>query len=164
MRFLKVICVVLSVLFFPSCIQDRCSSTVCSNGGVCVDGNCSCLNGYEGAHCEKVWNERFLGNWNSVDVIKGDESGYRLKYTISISPNGRADQFVINNLANGINGVLCRRKSHYEFVIAEEQRPDSVITIKSGNGVLDSFGQKVTATYTMQIGNTTGTYNLTWTR
>ncbi len=36
-----------------SCKKDLCAGVSCLNGGVCVNGSCSCPTGFEGAACEK---------------------------------------------------------------------------------------------------------------
>jgi len=50
----------LTIFFFltafisimSGCKKDPCETTNCLNGGVCIDGNCDCPEGYSGAQCE----------------------------------------------------------------------------------------------------------------
>ena len=147
---------------FASCMPDHCKDTVCDYGGVCIDGHCSCLNGYEGAKCDELWNARFLGNWNSKDKVVGGE--LTTEYEISLVSNGDPSQFLLMNLGNGVDSVLCRRKGYYEFAMLEGQNPDSNTMIASGSGVIDTTGKTVTAKYTIQTEDTTLSYNMTWTK
>lgn len=162
---MKVICYLISISFcflFSSCLPDRCRDTVCNNGGACVQEQCSCMNGYEGATCDEVWNARFLGNWKSEDKVTGGNQ--IVEYNISLVSNGDPSQFLLVNLGNHIDSIVCRRKSYYEFAILENQGPDTNTIIRSGSGVIDSLGKTVTAKYTIELEDTTLSYNMTWTK
>lgn len=47
-----------TTVIYTSCTKDKdsdkCKSVVCSNGGVCKDGACSCPPDFTGANCEKL--------------------------------------------------------------------------------------------------------------
>jgi hypothetical protein len=158
-------------LTYASCIQDECKDIVCSNGGVCVLGNCSCLNGYEGPNCTEVWNARFVGQWYSENKPQEtftslQDSFAKAKRTVtefSLISNGRADQFLIENIGF-LDSILCRRVSYTEFAFAPNQVIDSNITILSGSGFLDSVGHEIALTYTTQIRNSMSTRQLNLTR
>jgi hypothetical protein len=163
---------VLLILSLSSCIPDHCIDTVCNNGGVCVLGNCSCLNGFEGQNCDEVWNERFLGTWfreiplHDTLVWSPADSLYvakTWKEEISIISNGRADQFLIKNIGY-LDSILCRRLSSTEFAIMENQFIDSSITILSGSGLIDSANHIISGAYTVENGNYSTTFRLNLTR
>jgi hypothetical protein len=44
-----------------------CDNVICLNGGTCLDGNCSCPLGYEGAQCQTKWSDKFIGNYVTDD-------------------------------------------------------------------------------------------------
>lgn len=144
---------------FSSCIPDHCKDTVCNNGGVCVDGNCSCLNGYEGINCSEIWNERFIGSWNTTDVSQTDITD-TLKYTASIVSNGSPSQFMVLNLGNAYDSILCKRTSYSAFTIFSNQIIDSTVTIQSGSGYYDSIQHKVFASYVVMKNNTSSSFTI----
>jgi len=148
------------LVLVTSCMPDRCGSRLCTNGGVCVDGSCSCLNGYEGTDCDEIWNARFLGGRTSAEQYQGDTVTTR--YGIVLVSNGRPDQFLIMNLSGRFDSILCRRKSYREFAIAENQKIDSVTSISSGSGMIDTAGATVIASYTLQLKDTTLSCNMVW--
>ena len=159
-------------LNLSSCIPDHCVDTICRNGGVCVLGNCSCPNGYEGQNCDEVWNQRFLGTWfrelpDRANVILPEEDSLPLAKTrleeTSLIANGRADQFVIQNIGQ-MDSILCRRVSHHEFAIVENQFIDSFVTILSGSGRIDSSGKTIIGTYTIENRNHTTVFSLNLTK
>jgi hypothetical protein len=83
------------------CKRDPCKDTVCLNGGYCVDGTCSCPDGFTGPNCEtdirpdcQKFNTGTINfdNWSSnpyycyVDgVFKGTVEGYGNLY-VEITP------------------------------------------------------------------------------
>lgn len=44
---------IVLALIFIGCKKDPCKTTVCYNGGVCVEGNCDCPPGYSGLKCQE---------------------------------------------------------------------------------------------------------------
>ena len=144
-------------------MPDHCKDTVCANGGLCVDGMCSCLNGYEGDDCSEIWNGRFLDEWTALDKVQG-RADTSLPYSLSLIANGRPDQFLVLGLRGNIDSVLCRRQSYFGFTILENQVIDSVSTIRSGSGVLDTSGALIAASYTIAWGDSLQTYQVSWAR
>lgn len=171
MRFIGLVVFLFLSFGYTSCIQDECVDTVCKNGGVCVLGNCSCLNGYEGTNCTEVWNLRFLGKWYSEDKLlplnvstSTDSVTPKTSFSeFSVITNGRPDQFVIERIGS-LDSILCRRLSYREFAVAEGQIIDSNVSILSGSGFIDSGGKAMELTYTTEIRESVATYKLIWTR
>eukprot|EP01012_Entosiphon_sulcatum_P062211 TRINITY_DN88408_c0_g1_i1.p1 TRINITY_DN88408_c0_g1~~TRINITY_DN88408_c0_g1_i1.p1 ORF type:complete len:175 (+),score=9.51 TRINITY_DN88408_c0_g1_i1:49-525(+) len=122
---------------YASCIKDKCGIVVCNNGGVCVDGTCTCPTGYEGTSCSKMWNEKFSGRWNVSDsMAKTSVAGY--KYEISVDGLSAKDSFYINGFADTMSVQVLCRKTAYRIFAFTEQKIDSFLTIKGGTGTLDS--------------------------
>jgi len=158
---MKQIC--LCILFFfslglPSCVPDHCKDTACGNGGVCVLGQCSCLSGYEGPDCSELWNARFIGTWYQTPGIQPEGIPVRDTFTLKTSggedvtllPNGFPDQFLVEQFG-GMDSILCRRTAYTSFAFTEGQEIDSIVTILSGTGTLDSLTGFINGTMEVQI-------------
>jgi len=52
-----------STVLYTSCEQDACLDLKCKNGGSCAEGFCRCKTGYEGAECEIIAADKFLGRY-----------------------------------------------------------------------------------------------------
>lgn len=139
-------CFIASLVIYESCIKDKCGIVVCNNGGVCVDGTCTCPTGYEGVSCSKMWNEKFSGRWNVRDSFFKTRKP-ALVYDISVAGNGLRDSFYITGFSDPLSVlVLCKKAAYRTFAFAE-QKLDSFITIKSGTGMLDSASGTITGNY-----------------
>ncbi len=152
-------------LLYTSCIKDRCKDVVCRNGGVCVDAVCACATGYEGANCDKKWNEKFLGVWKVADSIYKDNVT-RFHYDIAITRGITKDSFYVSGLTDTLNDstVLCVRTAPRAFNIVNDRKLDSVLTIKSGSGIMDSITGVITGKYTFQRKDTMVTVGFKWTK
>ncbi|MEZ4826219.1 MAG: hypothetical protein R3C61_07975 [Bacteroidia bacterium] len=53
------------ILWFAACKEAPCETVTCLNGGACQeeDGSCVCQDGYEGAFCENLVIQKFLGTY-----------------------------------------------------------------------------------------------------
>jgi hypothetical protein len=170
-----IACIVLLVLTIASCIQDKCETLVCNNGGVCVDGACACKIGFEGNRCDTNWYQKFTGVYNADDTYIKDTFGTHHQYPISlVAQTGQPDSLLISGLADSIDNVLCYRTSLNAFAFKENQVMDSII-IRNGEGNLDPTGTKITGLYTYRYVHmstdttvkkldTTITVNFTWKR
>ncbi len=57
-----------------SCVKDPCGNVVCSNGGHCHDGTCTCPLFYEGTNCTIEWRTKWLGNYSGTLTGGGSSS------------------------------------------------------------------------------------------
>ena len=55
-------------VIYTSCVKDACADLKCQNNSVCTDGFCECLTGYEGAECEILSSDRFVGTYWGTSV------------------------------------------------------------------------------------------------
>jgi len=55
--------VAITSLGLVSCNTDECKDVTCDNGGICVEGTCECLDGYEGTNCETEERAKFTGTY-----------------------------------------------------------------------------------------------------
>ncbi len=151
--------IVFSVTYL-SCIKDTCTGIVCNNDGVCVNGNCACPTGFEGVHCDDIWNAKFTGSWHAADVYFKDTAHHY--YDIQIAGDTLRDSFYINSFADTLDRVLCLRTAYNSFSFVNEQYIDSSLTIKSGSGKLEA--NKVTGVYSFKNRDTIITTAFTWVR
>jgi hypothetical protein len=82
---------------YSSCTPDKCKSIVCAYGGVCNNGACSCVTGYEGTQCETVARNKFLGKW--VVFEKGSTTN-SAQYELTVSEGQNVADVVITNFNN----------------------------------------------------------------
>lgn len=100
------------------CIEDNCTSVRCQNEGVCVQGVCSCLQGYEGDECDIQWYEKFQGAWTIAEI---DRKGTVLKeYAIKVISAGSPDTLLLLNLGDEVDTVKCSRRAYHMFSIPEK--------------------------------------------
>lgn len=139
-------CFIATLVMYNACIKDKCGIVVCNNGGVCVDGTCTCPTGYEGVSCSKVWYEKFAGRWNVRDsFFKTTKPAFT--YDISVSGDGLRDSFYVTGFADTVSAAVLCKKSAYRSFSFVEQKLDSFITIKSGTGTLDSVSGVIRGSY-----------------
>ncbi len=57
------------VVVYTSCSKpDKCKAIACANGGVCIDGVCKCLPGYQGPNCDTVSRDQFIGLYEVTET------------------------------------------------------------------------------------------------
>lgn len=137
---------VATTVLYTACIKDKCGAILCDNGGVCVNGLCTCPTGYEGTRCSKMWNEKFSGRWNVADSMAKDNIA-RYKYEITVNGQSARDSFYIAGFADTTSvQVLCRKTAYRVFAFTE-QKLDSFVTIKGGTGTQDSLTGVIRGNY-----------------
>jgi hypothetical protein len=103
-----MLCCVASV-FFNGCVCDCCTTKLnCGANGTCLEGGCSCSDGYEGMVCDTLSSTKFIGRWKGqqthiyngvTDTINIDWTAqattkpYELKV---MAPNGTANILKLN--------------------------------------------------------------------
>ncbi len=65
------LCVSFAVLY-TSCTRDSCQTFTCRNEGVCTDGFCRCLDGYEGTQCEITSSQKFIGTYDGITKVNNE--------------------------------------------------------------------------------------------
>lgn len=69
---------------------------------------------------------------------------------MTLLPNGFPDQFLVEQFG-GMDSILCRRTAYTSFAFTEGQEIDSIVTILSGTGTLDSLTGFINGTMEVQI-------------
>lgn len=128
-----------------SCIEDKCVSVVCINEGVCVDGQCSCVYGYEGNTCEIVWTDKFIGGWQVKETGK---AGVLLReYSVEAGRYIAVDSLYFIGINDVDDTVFAIREAYESFTLVPRRliNGDSVIA----GSALKKEGNVVTGVYSL---------------
>lgn len=155
---ITIICL-FSLSFFSGCIRSNCENTACLNEGVCVQGNCACLAGYEGADCSILWSDKYQGGWQAEDNYVKDTTVHSYSITIT-APN--KDTFIIENMLDSFSNIYCKRESKYVFNIISATSADSTLTISEGSGTYNEVKGIVTGSYSFSLNDSNITTYFTW--
>ena len=128
------------ILLGASCTEDPCDNTICQNDGVCIEGDCDCLPGFEGDQCELLTSEKITGNFTVTSNCMGGST--------------ETNEWAVSRSASAFNEVLISN-FHYQGVdvfvtiidanTLEIQRqgpdiPTDLLTVE-GSGTIDAEGQ-----------------------
>ncbi len=150
---------ILVLLFFSACIKTNCEDTTCLNEGVCVQGSCACLAGYEGGDCSKLWSDKYKGDWQVADNYQKDTSVHSYRITIT-TPN--KDSIIIHNMLDSFSNIYCKRVGKYTFNVISATSADSSLTISEGSGTYDEGKGIVTGLYSFSLNDSSITTYFTW--
>lgn len=153
-----------SLITYSACIKDHCGSNLCANGGLCVDGNCACVTGYEGAHCDTIWNAKFSGNWNVAETLQDSDGVSNTNYALIVQPSSIGQNFIMNHVENAYDSIYCVLSTINTFYIPGQSNIDSSFYIQGGNGVLDLQTGNVTVNYSFFQNHVLRNANMQWTR
>lgn len=159
LRFLLPLLLMCSVA--SSCIDNNCSGVVCNNEGVCVQGTCACLQGYEGDFCDSRWVEKFIGTWSADEYDK--KGNYLRTYTVTTGPAIAPDTFYLIGQIPDVDSVLCTRAAFRTFAMAQRAINDST-NFNGGQASLNASSGSVTGVYSFTQNDVETIINFTWAR
>ncbi len=138
-----------------SCNQDPCvaKKITCANGGTCLDGLCSCVDGYEGELCAAESRTKFLGANNAQAVYTGPETCTvgTDNYSVTVSASTTdAIKLVVTNLYNNTPPYVFPIAVKGSKFTGSSISVGTTAIIKNITGTLDA--NKLTIVYT--IGST----------
>ncbi len=84
----------VATIGLASCETDACKDVDCGTNGECVDGDCVCDTGYEGATCQTMVRAKFLGSVNVNETCSQSTDSY----AVTISAGGTDTEVTISNL------------------------------------------------------------------
>ena len=84
-------------VIYSSCQPDKCKAISCAYGGVCDNGVCKCLPGYEGTNCETITRSKFIG---SYQVHETGTITLERQYPLAIEPDADINYVKIKNIYN----------------------------------------------------------------
>ncbi len=139
----------LTMMFtVASCSQDPCvtKKITCANGGTCLDGLCSCVDGYEGDLCADLSRTKFIGTYGAFDEIASiSGTNYTTNITgFGIAASSTGDGKVILTKFGGAN----------ETVVANVK--GKTVTIPDGT-VINVTDAGVTVAWTVSAATITNT-------
>ncbi|PZF71523.1 cupin domain-containing protein [Taibaiella soli] len=149
---------------YTACIKDNCSSSLCANGGICVNGACACVTGYEGVHCDTLWSQKFSGTWKVSEATQDANGVTEYGYTITARPSTTGNTFLIDGLENSVDSVYCVINDNRSFLMPAQLNADSTFSVQSGEGTLDTLTGNVTVNYTFTQNGISRTSNMTWSK
>ncbi len=156
----RFIFTILLALAIAGCISDKCGSVNCLNEGVCVRGECTCPFAWEGEFCQSKWNDKFNGQWVSLETAGADTLR---NYPLNVVAGSSPDSFYILHLAESVDTVFCTRKAYKTFTMHERILPDSS-KIQGGEGVYNELNGKVTGVYSFHKQDVVTTISFTWSK
>lgn len=92
-----IVTAAFGAITYTSCTEDKCKAIVCAFGGTCQDGACICPSGYEGAQCETVNRDRFLGDWS---VVEDGTISASADYSVIVEKGASITEVTIKNFRN----------------------------------------------------------------
>jgi len=143
-RFIKTIflsalstIVAFTAVTYTSCTPDKCKSVVCAYGGVCNEGSCICQSGYEGAQCEFITRDKFLGVYQVVETGTITDISH---YTVSINadPNN-VTNVTITNFYNSITTSVTGYVKGDSLYIPQKTYNNNTLTVQ-GYGYIQQEG------------------------
>lgn len=120
-----------SAVTYSSCNNDKCKAIACAYDGVCKDGACVCKSGYEGAQCETITRDKYIGVWTVFETGTVTTSNqYNLTFKYGVGPT----DMLITNFYNHISSSVSARVKGDSLFIPQQVVENYEI---KGSGVLD---------------------------
>ncbi len=147
-----------SVLLNSCKDDDPCDGVDCLNGGICNDGTCTCLIGYEGSNCGTEIRNKFLAAYNCTNTCFPGTS-----YSSSASPSAvDVSKFIITNMGNvGGLDVVAKATGGTIFVIENQTVTDNDGDSWTMSGQGSLVGNVITANITYVYNPNQNTFTCT---
>ncbi len=96
----------ITTFTFTSCDPDPCKDVTCAATGFCLEGTCTCDDGYSGTDCSILLRSAYIGTYNASEVCDSDLT-FTDNYTAEVKNSAEGNQYVIlTNIYNfGAQGV-----------------------------------------------------------
>ena len=130
-------------LLAAACEQNPCKNVTCNHDGLCIDGTCSCVLGYEGSTCDEETRAKYAGNYKGVyteDGIDYPES------VIAINP----ESVLIVRMKVGNITVDLIDPTHFEAFPQQFSASGNTINITTATGSCDGVYLDYQIAFTVQ--------------
>ena len=157
-RILKIFGVAaMATIGMVSCNTDPCKDVVCGVDGQCVEGDCVCDPGYEGATCATVQRDKFIATYNVNESCTSGNFTYSITVT---SSSTNISSIIITNFGDYTVNVTGTVNENGTSITIPNQ------TVGGGNfsGSGQINGDILTITYTVTAGTSTDTCTMTCTK
>ncbi len=136
---------------FNSCDQRSCENVNCPAGRTCINGNCVCPSGFEGANCDQDATRKFIGNYQaSENCLSGAPLVGTYFPFVSVNPN-RPSEIIINN--------FLAQFTIYAQIQTDNNNLGTIVVIPNQN-LGGSSGSFVTGQGNFDVANNRMTLNL----
>ena len=149
---------VFALTLLSSC-GDKCDDVTCQNDGICNDGTCECLVGFEGENCELFTRDKILGNFD-LSTTCDDGSTPTDGWGIGASASA-FNEVLINNFHQPAFNIIATITNDDALVIEEQFISSQGIGYTfTGTGTFEENGN-VTIDYTVVTDSPASTINCT---
>ena len=135
----------IALLGIQSCNQ--CEDVICPARSQCISGNCFCQDGYEGADCNTLAVNKYIGNYQ---VSPSCQQGFAITHFSSIYDNSiYVNGFFIGNfLGSGIpvEAFIGTDANNQGNLIVIPEQNLGAIAVLGGEGFYDSFNGRIIIT------------------
>lgn len=100
MKNLKIVFTALWLTTIAACSSNKCKDVSCGFNQVCLQGNCVCVDGYEGPNCDVPSAPKYQGSWIAYEVCSSGSSNGAYSPFIQSSLNNRPGELVISGFLN----------------------------------------------------------------
>lgn len=143
---------VYSLILSTGCKKDPCEEVSCENGGICMDGECECPEGFQGNFCESFDLQQYFGTYNITyeGCFTTSEN-----HTVSLEQIlGESNRFLIHHLGDydcPTGNIQLEAISSSNAITIEEQQIDcgDIVYTFEGTGTF-SNGSTVTLDFTVR--------------
>lgn len=139
------------VATFTSCEDDPCDDTICNNGGLCVEGDCNCADGFGGATCDDLDRDVVLGTggadatWEVVETcsVTGGAT-----YTVDVKTSNSDETAVLVDDFGGYSDIDGAKMTinNEDVTIASQTIAGFTIV---GSGTISGGGSTMSISYTV---------------
>lgn len=99
MKKFKIVFTALWLTTLAACSGNKCKDVVCGFNQTCLQGNCVCVDGYEGPNCDVASAPKYEGSYTAYEVCSNGSSNPA--YSPFIQQSGtRPSELVISNFLN----------------------------------------------------------------
>jgi hypothetical protein len=163
----KILLAAALLITISACERKSCQNVACPVGQNCNNGNCYCIDGYEGTNCNTPSYEKYVDNyrnWNVTESCYSSSPNFP-SYTAFFSHNSsNPSELEINNMLGGqctIYAYIRTDGTNQGNIIEINQQNCGAYTV-SGQGIYDPNYRRITFNLTYGYSNG-GSYQCTHT-